>query len=146
MPYALLAIGLILGLYGLYRFFISATPHQVKTMILTVGTGAIALAMFVLAVTGRLPAAIAVLAALWPVAVAVMRARKPDRAPGAAPSSQKPMSRAAALEILGLDDTADEAAIQDAYKRLMLKVHPDQQGSEWMAAKLNEAWDYLLRK
>ena len=51
-----------------------------------------------------------------------------------------------AYEILGLEDGASEAEIQAAYKKLMQKVHPDKEGSEWMAAKLNAARDLLLKK
>ena len=143
MPYLLLAIGILAGLYGLYQFFLTATPKQVSTMMITVVTGALALALFLLAVTNRLPLALAALSALWPVGVAIYR-RRLMASP--ASSSNKPMTRAEALNILGLFEGATEDEIGDAYKRLMMKVHPDQQGSEWMAAKLNAARDFLLRK
>lgn len=143
MPYALLAIGILIGLYGLYKFMLNAAPAQVRTMILTVITGALALALFLLAITGRLPAAIAILAALWPLAVALIRSRKAGKRPSK-PQAVKIMTRAEALEILGLMEGATPDDIQIAYKRLMMKVHPDQEGSEWMAAKLNEARDFLL--
>lgn len=54
------------------------------------------------------------------------------------------MSRGEALEILGLEEGADEAAVKAAYHRLMQQVHPDRGGSDWMAAKLNEARRILL--
>jgi preprotein translocase subunit Sec63 len=55
-------------------------------------------------------------------------------------------SRGDALAVLGLKDDADDEAIKTAYKALMQKIHPDHEGSEWMAAKLNEARDLLLKK
>lgn len=150
MPYLLLALGALIGLYGLYRFFINATPKQVVALLLAVVTGVLALALLILAVTGRLPAALGLLAALWPLGLAYFRQRenrkKQEQRQHARPNSTAPMTRAEALDILGLDSTATEGQIEDAYKRLMLKLHPDQQGSDWMAAKLNAARDFLLKK
>ena len=57
----------------------------------------------------------------------------------------QPMSRTEALDILGLDDPVTPEDIKEAYKKLMKKVHPDQEGSSWMATKLNEARDKLLK-
>lgn len=54
------------------------------------------------------------------------------------------MTREEALEVLGLDGTADADAIRAAYRRLMASAHPDRGGSTWMAAKLNEARAVLL--
>lgn len=55
-----------------------------------------------------------------------------------------PMSRAEALDILGLEEDADVAAIEEAYKQLIKKNHPDQGGTDWIAARLNEARAVLL--
>lgn len=54
------------------------------------------------------------------------------------------MTRAEALEVLGLADGADEATIRAAHRRLMRAAHPDQGGSDWLASRLNEARDVLL--
>ena len=55
-----------------------------------------------------------------------------------------PMSRAEALDILGLEEGASEADIEEAYKTLIMKNHPDQGGTDWLAARLNEARSVLL--
>jgi len=54
------------------------------------------------------------------------------------------MSRAEALEILGLQEGADRQAVISAWRRLIKLAHPDHGGSKYLAAKLNEAKRVLL--
>lgn len=63
-----------------------------------------------------------------------------------APAAQGQMSEEEALAILGLQRGASADEVQAAYKRLMVKVHPDQGGSGWLAAKLNAARERLIGK
>lgn len=55
------------------------------------------------------------------------------------------MDRAEAYRVLGLDDGADEAAIKAAHHRLIAGLHPDRGGSAYLASKINEARDVLLK-
>lgn len=60
------------------------------------------------------------------------------------PPTSGPMTRQEALAVLGLGERATRDEIVKAHRRLMQKMHPDRGGSEYLAARLNEARDVLL--
>jgi len=53
------------------------------------------------------------------------------------------MSRQDALDLLGLSEGATEKEIRTAYRKMMKKHHPDNGGSAYLAARINEANDVL---
>jgi membrane protein implicated in regulation of membrane protease activity len=146
MPYLLLGIGFLIGLYGLYKFFLNANTRQIIALFTVGGFMAVFAALFYLAVTGRLPAALGLLVAITPFIAGYVNQKNKEKQSGKASSEDNTkMNIEEALEVLGLEEGASPEEIKNAYKKLMKKVHPDQEGSEWMAAKLNQAKDLLLK-
>ena len=62
------------------------------------------------------------------------------------PPQTTSMSRSEALKVLGLEEGASETEVRAAHKRLIQQIHPDKGGTNYLAAKINEAKDVLLRR
>jgi DnaJ domain len=68
------------------------------------------------------------------------------RAGGNARPASGDMSVEEAYAILGLAPGADPDAVKEAHRRLMVKLHPDHGGSDYLATKINRARDVLLQR
>ena len=64
---------------------------------------------------------------------------------GASVPNPGELTKAQARTILGVADTATQDEIHEAYTRLMRRTHPDQGGTDGLAAQVNAARDRLLK-
>ena len=82
----------------------------------------------------------------WRDELAGERAGRRDGGGGSARPASGDMSVEEAYAILGLAPGADAEAIKEAHRRLMVKLHPDHGGSDYLATKINRARDVLLHR
>ncbi|CAN0507926.1 unnamed protein product, partial [Ectocarpus sp. 12 AP-2014] len=58
---------------------------------------------------------------------------------------EEKMTRKEAALILGVRESATAQRIKDSHRRILMINHPDKGGSKYMAAKINEAKEILLK-
>ncbi len=135
-----LALLLLLGLaYGYSRADVATLARLFRIM----GGCLLGLVALVMLLTGRFGIGLAIGSAAYLLLTKGRLIPKGANIPGMRPRSSN-MSRAEALDILGLQETATKAEIRAAHHRLIQQNHPDLGGTNYLAAKINEAKDVLL--
>jgi hypothetical protein len=142
----LLSIGIGIAAFALLwllgRLFLSTAPATLARAIRWIVVALVAAAILVIVYAGRVWLA----AALLPAFVVALLGWKRSAGDGESIDGHRAMSRAEALRILDLVEGASDEEIRDAHRRLMVRIHPDRGGSTFLAAKINEARDVLLRR
>ena len=149
MLWLLLGALVLFLLLGGMRAFERASITSIKALFTWIAAlGGLSLALLLI-LTGRGGIALGALTLFGPLAYQRWQATRGGRIggasgprPGAARSG--PMSRQEAYEVLGLNPGASKAEIKEAHRRLMHGAHPDHGGSDWLAARINQARDILL--
>jgi len=72
--------------------------------------------------------------------------REHAQADAAAGRGSAPRGQEEAYQILGLEPGAKAEEVVHAHRTLMKRIHPDQGGTNYLAARVNEAKDTLLRQ
>lgn len=148
MNYILIGLALITVVLLAVRWLATTTPEKAFPVLVSLAIGLVGLAVY-MALVGRLAAAVPFVMGAW---VAYNRFRRIQQAWRQATGKPKPaasdsqIGREEAYEILGLKPGASTTEINAAYKNLMQKLHPDKEGTEYLAQKVNLARDTLLDK
>jgi DnaJ family protein C protein 19 len=153
MLWLLLGAVVLFLLMGGMRAFERASVTSIKalfTWILALGGLSLAL---LLVLTGRGGIALGALTLFGPLVYQRWQAARGRRIGGLGSGPRSNGSRAPrsgamspeeAYEVLGLHPGASELDIKEAHRRLMRGAHPDAGGSDWLAARINQARDILL--
>jgi DnaJ family protein C protein 19 len=145
MLWFLLGAVVLFLLIGGARAFERAPVTSIKSLFAWIAAlGGLSLALLLI-LTGRGGAAIGALAMFGPLLYQKWQAtRGPKIGGGPTPRTSGPMTHQEAYEVLGLHPNASEHDIREAHRRLMRGAHPDHGGSDWLAARINQARDILL--
>lgn len=144
----MIALALGLGVVGLLWWTANAFGRASVTGVKSLLAWLTALAGLSLAallfLTGRGALAMSGLVLLGPLAWSYWQESRGRRTRPGAPTAK--MGRKEALEVLGLREGASDSDVRAAYVRLMRTAHPDGGGTDWLAARVNQARDVLLRR
>ena len=138
----LVAVGALLwGARAFSRASIDSLKRLLAWVVALAGLSLIAM----LLLTGRGATALAGLVFLGPLAWSYFQESRPA-GPGKPARPFTRMDRREALEVLGLTGNPTDSEIRAAWVQLMRTAHPDGGGTDWLAARINQAKDVLLKR
>lgn len=155
-------IGVFWGLSQLKR----QPPKERRKLVLRSAIGALVIMLLMLTVTGRMHWLLALIGASLPFMRGLLGLgmhilplwlkRKQSAHEGHKTQREQPHTRQTdmevkeALDTLGLDGKIENGEISaemvnEAHRRLIQKLHPDRGGNDYLASKINQARDVLLK-
>lgn len=158
----LVVFGVWLGLAYLRRL----PSQQRRKLLVRSAIWALGLVLVALVLTGRLHWIVALFGAMIPLAKILLglglqlfpfwrqrqqaKQQQGRQEQQSSPNSSSAMSVREAMDTLGLKGDAKKGELErsqiiGAHRRLMQKLHPDRGGSDYLAAKINEAKEVLLK-
>lgn len=153
----LIALIVIIGLWAAMAHIRRLPPAERKRLYWRLGLWGGGLGLILMVATGRAHWLFAVLGALLPLAKTAIalglqffplwKQRQQQAGPASPPSG--PMDVREAMDTLGLkgdEQTLTRDDIIGAHRKLMQKLHPDRGGNDYLAAKVNEAKELLLKR
>lgn len=150
MGLALISLLIAVAAAGWLLFRLAKNPDQSGERPMTVMKLVVWLALTAALLAAKLwPLAFMVLLAAGGVtAIEAWRAKAGPEEMNEAPPSPpaRRMTEEEALSVLGLTTGAGAEDVRAAHRKLISQLHPDKGGTDYLAAKINEARDLLLRK
>ena len=159
----ILALIAIIGLWAAMAYIKRLPPAQRRRLLLRSALWGGGLLLILMVATGRVHWIFALIGALFPLAKMALalglqffplwKQQQQKRQHNDQGSAQNPpsgpMTLREAMDTLGLNGELtelDREQIVTAHRRLMQKIHPDRGGNDYLAAKVNEAKELLLRQ